>query len=178
MEHQGCLALALLESFRFSKQSSSPAATQRYISRILSVSHPRTESDRVFLPSVVSNSAADYTAGPLFWIFAENAIAITGACLPTLAPLWTRKPELASKRWTWFKRSWKGSKSDHYDNLESQYQNNTSGDNTSIYPLVARGPATNIHADTIALEDRPQQGIQVRTTLSSNYRQQETSSTT
>lgn len=127
---------------------------------------------------IASNAALDYTAGPLFWIFAENAIAIIGACLPTLAPLWTRKPELASKRWTWFKRSWKGSKSDHYDNLESQYQNNTSGDNTSIYPLVAQGPATNILADNIALEDRPQQGIQVRTTLSSNYRQQETSSTT
>lgn len=120
---------------------------------------------------IVSNAALDYTAGPLFWIFAENAIAITGACLPTLAPLWTRKPELASRRWTWFKRSLKGSRSDEYDNLESHYQNNTSGDNTSIYPLVTQGPATNILADNIALENRPQQGIQVRTTLSSDYRQ-------
>jgi len=32
-----------------------------------------------------------WTSGPLFWAFAEGSVAIIGACLPCLAPLWTQK---------------------------------------------------------------------------------------
>ncbi|KAL8725041.1 MAG: hypothetical protein Q9181_006563 [Wetmoreana brouardii] len=113
-----------------------------------------------------------YSAGPLFWMFAENAIAIIGACLPTLAPLWSGKHHLASRHWSRLKRSWQRSRSDNYDNLEGQHHHTSNEGDTSVQHLVTQGPAISIFADDISLDDRPPGGIQVQTTLSSSWTKQ------
>ncbi|KAF6236846.1 hypothetical protein HO173_005137 [Letharia columbiana] len=111
-----------------------------------------------------------YTAGPLFWGFAENPIAIIGACLPTLAPLWSKQHRSTPKGWSYLKNLWKSFSSSSYEDLEGYYQNTNNAEHASISRLVTPGPATDIHAEDIALADMPQEGIQVLTTLSSNYK--------
>ena len=110
-----------------------------------------------------------YTAGTLFWGFAENAIAIIGACLPTLAPLWRTKFSLFAKVSSHLKGSWKSSSTHPYDDLEAPYQGATNGEHASNRQLVGLGTAaTSITADNIALDDRPAAGIKVQTTLTSD----------
>ncbi|KAL8919795.1 MAG: hypothetical protein Q9172_004800 [Xanthocarpia lactea] len=109
------------------------------------------------------------TAGPLFWIFAENAIAIIGACLPTLAPLWTRQRLKQYRSGSYFKRVWPKSSLKSYDELPGPYRVTKHGEHASNRQLVGLGPATSVTADDVALEDRPRNGINVQTTLSSNY---------
>lgn len=77
-------------------------------------------------------------------------MAIIGACLPTLAPLWNLRKAPESKKSSYLNSS---------DLFEDR----------SVRNLVNHGPATYIHADDIALEDRPQEGIHVNTALSSRY---------
>lgn len=111
---------------------------------------------------------SDYTGGPLFWIFAENAVAIIGACLPTLAPLWTTKQHPSKSKSFYSSRS---SHSTPYSNLEGYHDIRSDPDEASINRLVGLGTATNIQAEEIALEDRAQEGIEVRTTLdATNHR--------
>lgn len=109
-----------------------------------------------------------YTGGPLFWVFAENAIAIIGACLPTLAPLWTQRSPTNSKTGSYLKRFRNKSTSNGYDDLEGPYRKPKHGEDTSDRQLVALAPATSIIADDIPLNERPREGIQVQTTLSMN----------
>ncbi|KAG8526327.1 uncharacterized protein KY384_000320 [Bacidia gigantensis] len=111
-----------------------------------------------------------YTAGPLFWLFAENSIAIIGACLPTLAALWQRgtpKSSKGSKGSSYYTNSWIGPKQKEYETIDSPYINGGNVEDASIRHLVAMGPSTNIRADSIPLHDRPnpQEGIKVNTTL-------------
>ena len=116
------------------------------------------------------NVFAGYTAGPLFWIFAENSIAIIGACLPPLAALRTLKRSSSPKGSSYYTKNWRGQKTNEYDHLEGPYQKAGAAEDASIRHLVASGPATNIHASDIPLQDRPQleEGIQVNTTLSTD----------
>lgn len=122
-------------------------------------------------------SNVGYTAGPLFWGFAENPIAIIGACLPTLAPLWSKQHRSTPKGWSYLKNLWKSFSSSSYEDLEGYYQNTNNAEHASISRLVTPGPATDIHAEDIALADMPQEGIQVLTTLSSNYKKWAVSNT-
>ncbi|KAL8805834.1 MAG: hypothetical protein Q9182_001746 [Xanthomendoza sp. 2 TL-2023] len=101
-----------------------------------------------------------YTAGPLFWIFAENAIAIIGACLPTLAPLWSRRRTGKSSIGSYFRRMWNHSDTKSYGELEGPYRNNKRGEDDSDRHLVVVGPATSVIADGIPLQDRPQQVLE------------------
>ncbi|KAL8716456.1 MAG: hypothetical protein Q9220_000363 [cf. Caloplaca sp. 1 TL-2023] len=108
------------------------------------------------------------TGGPLFWIFAENAIAIIGACLPTLAPLWSGGRLKQSRIGSYANKLFEKSKSNSYSNLPGPYKHSKMGVDTSTRHLVQTGPATSIISDNIPLEDRPQRGIQVRTAISYN----------
>ena len=112
-----------------------------------------------------------YTAGPLFWIFAENSIAIIGACLPTLAPLWTIKHYKFSGFTSYLKKLRKTSTSGSYADLELpiQKESSASAEDNSVRHLVDLGHTTNIFSDDIALGDRHQQGIGVETTLSTEH---------
>ncbi|CAO1601782.1 hypothetical protein XANCAGTX0491_005418 [Xanthoria calcicola] len=109
------------------------------------------------------------TAGPLFWLFAENAIAIIGACLPTLAPLWSRERLTQYRTGSYVRRVWPKSNSKSYDELERPYRVTIKGEHASNRHLVGLGPATSVTADDVALEDRPRNGINVQTTLFSSY---------
>lgn len=111
----------------------------------------------------------DITAGPLFWLFAENAIAIIGACLPTLAPLWSRERLTQYRTGSYVRRVWPKSNSKSYDELERPYRVTIKGEHASNRHLVGLGPATSVTADDVALEDRPRNGINVQTTLFSSY---------
>lgn len=106
--------------------------------------------------------APDYTGGPLFWIFAENAVAIIGACLPTLAPLWS-KQQRPSKGKSFF--SSRSSHTKPYNHHEGYHEFASDPDEASVNRLVGLGTATDIQAEDIALEDRAQEGIKVQTTL-------------
>ena len=113
-------------------------------------------------------SISGYTAGPLFWIFAENAVAIVGASLPTLAPLWNRQRLPESKGGSlrsYFSKLSKGSDQRTLDH-ELQPRNVVNPEHGSTRNLVSTGAATDIHAKTIASEERPAEGIQVETTFS------------
>ena len=107
------------------------------------------------------NNNSGYTAGPLFWLYAENAIAIIGACLPTLAPLWKREGSQRSKGSSYFSKLSNGNSiaGDH----ELHNRNNTGQDHTSLRNLV--GVATDIQSDNAALEDQSMEGIKVETTF-------------
>jgi len=83
--------------------------------------------------------------------------------------LWSRKQHPTSRSGSYLKRLWKTSSSNPYNELEGPYQHTNNGEDASARQLVALGPATNILADSIALGDKPQEGIQVKTTLSTNY---------
>ena len=114
-----------------------------------------------------------YTAGPLFWIFAENAIAIIGACLPPLAALRSLNRSPSSKGPSYYMQKWRGQSSEDYNHLDGPYQRAGTAEDASVSHLVRSGLATNIHADDIPLEDRlqPPEGILVNTTLSANTKQ-------
>ena len=105
---------------------------------------------------------SDYTGGPLFWIFAENAIAIIGACLPTLAPLWRSQQHPGKSKSFWPSRF---SHSKSYNDLEGHHRFRSDPDAASTNRLVGLGTATNIQAEEVALENRAQKGIEVHTTL-------------
>lgn len=110
-----------------------------------------------------------YSAGPLFWHFAENPIAIIGACLPTLAPLWRGNDRSTSKQWPRFNGPSKNSDSGKYDNLEVQHQKVKISHDTSLRHLVTRGPAIDISTGDIPLDDRPESGINVEATFVTSY---------
>ncbi|KAL9597700.1 MAG: hypothetical protein Q9219_004957 [cf. Caloplaca sp. 3 TL-2023] len=110
------------------------------------------------------------TGGPLFWIFAENSIAIIGACLPTLAPLWSSSSDKSSvSKQSSVKHLWNRSSRSAYDDLERSPGVTKGGDDASDHRLVALGPLTSIVADDFGMKDRPRDGIEVRTTLSNDY---------
>ena len=110
-----------------------------------------------------------YTSGTIFWSFAENAIAIIGACLPTLAPLWRSKSSLAVKVSSHLKSYWKSSRTHSYGDLEAPYHGTANGEHASNRQLVGFGTAaTVITTDNIALDDRPAAGIKVQTTFTSD----------
>ena len=105
---------------------------------------------------------SDYTAGPLFWNIAENAIAIIGACLPTLAPLWGARRHMSKDEGSYTTRF---PQSELYNRLESTHNKRRDPDEDSINRLIGWGTATKIQAEEIALEDRAQEGIKVHTIL-------------
>lgn len=109
-----------------------------------------------------------YTAGPLFWIFAEHAVAIIGACLPTLGPLWTKKQWQKSSIASYLRELRKSPTSGSYDDLEGPYQNKNGAEDASSRHLVGLGTTTNFISEEIVIRDRPQEGIGVRITLSSD----------
>ena len=74
----------------------------------------------------------------------------------------------SSKIGSYLKGLRKSSTSGSYNDLEGPYQNKNSGEDASSRHLVGLGTATNILSEDIPLHDRPQEGIGVRTTLSSN----------
>ena len=67
-----------------------------------------------------SSLSIGWSAGPHFWIFGENAVAVIGACLPTLARLWKRQ-----KRTPW-----------SYSDARSYQMNSKVPGNSSIRQLV------------------------------------------
>ncbi|KAI4117834.1 MAG: hypothetical protein LQ345_002020 [Seirophora villosa] len=110
-----------------------------------------------------------YSAGPLFWIFAENAIAIIGACLPTLAPLWSKEQHGSITSGWPEKKSWKSIFPKKYMDLEDSGHHDSNGPHASHGQLVGLGPTTVIRSDGIPLEDTPHGGIKVQTTQSIGY---------
>lgn len=110
-----------------------------------------------------------YSAGPLFWIFAENAIAIIGACLPTLAPLWSKEQHGSITSGWPEKKSWKSMFPKKYMDLEDSGHRDSNGPHASHGQLVGLGPTTVIRSDGIPLEDTPHGGIKVQTTQSIGY---------
>ncbi|KAI4263969.1 MAG: hypothetical protein L6R42_000912 [Xanthoria sp. 1 TBL-2021] len=110
-----------------------------------------------------------YSGGPLFWIFAESAIAIIGACLPTLAPLWSKNRSVQSKIGSSVNRPWYKPNRKVYGQLEGHHRMTRGGENASDRHLVRLGTGTSIIADAIGLEERPEEGVKVHSTISSNY---------
>lgn len=132
-------------------------------------------TSNVSLTDSLSVSFLGVVAGPLFWVFAEDAVAIIGACLPTLAPLWSgRSLPMVSKVSSYLKAHIKGlgkrSGLHPYNDLGKPDRNTNRCEGASDFHLVAPlGLATNIFADEVALDDSPREGIRVHTALSSDH---------
>ena len=67
----------------------------------------------------------------------------------------------------------RGQNPNEYNHLEDPYQGAGTAEDASVRNLVSLGQDTNIHAEEIPLEDRPQlrEGIKVNTTLSTDSKQ-------
>ena len=70
------------------------------------------------------------------WIFAENAVAIIGACVPTLAPLWTNQQPHSTGKSFFSPRS---SHSKAYNNFEGHHNFRRDPDEASVDRLVGLG---------------------------------------
>ena len=114
---------------------------------------------------------AGYCSGPVFWSFAENAVAIIGACLPPLAAFKTRKQSFPDKRNLSLSNFQSRSGSNHYATLDDGFRLDSSLKDAPIDPRDKQGPITHIHAVALPFADRsqPQNGIRVNTSLSTEW---------
>ena len=87
-------------------------------------------------------------------MFAESAIAIIGACLPTLAPLWSRKRSAQSKIGSSVHRPWYKPSRRLYGELEDRNRTTRCGEDDSDHHLVRLGTGTSGIANAIDLEER------------------------
>lgn len=88
-------------------------------------------------------------------------------CLSThISSLWSNERLSHSKAGSYIKRLLNKSNANPYSDLEDPYRITKHGEEASDRHLEALGPATSIIVDDIPLNERPGEGIQVQTTLS------------
>lgn len=104
-----------------------------------------------------------FRAPSFFWIMAENSVAIIGASLPTLAPLWRRNLLSASEDRLSHVRKMP---SKGFDRIHDQDKlDNTPLENRPLRHLAGDDPGLYVYAERVVLKDLPVEGIRIEKTF-------------